>query len=85
MRQGVTVRASAPEVAVVDGCCAGAVFSAGYIYGLLRNWSLLETVRFATAAATLSCKRIGPQVSQVQEVVAFAKRVDVRSIVAPRE
>ena len=55
------VRVHAPSVEAVDGCGAGATFSAGYIYGHLKGWSLEESVRFATAAASLKVTRPGLQ------------------------
>ena len=42
-----TVRVSAPAVDVVDGNGAGSAFSAGFIYGSLRGWTLERRARFA--------------------------------------
>ncbi|NJD58273.1 MAG: hypothetical protein FIA98_02605, partial [Anaerolineae bacterium] len=66
-------RIYAPKMHVVDGCGAGATFSAGYIFGYLRGWSLLESLRFATAAASLKVTRPGLKmfpVAQIQELAA---------------
>jgi sulfofructose kinase len=46
-------------VDVVDTTGAGDVFHAGYLYGLLQKWPLEETVRFASAAAALQCRKVG--------------------------
>ena len=51
--QGTEVlRVHAPRVEPIDGCGAGATFSAGYIYGWLLGWSFVDSLRFATAAAS---------------------------------
>ncbi len=80
MRHGEEVRAWAPEVKVVDCCCAGAVFSAGFIYGYLTNWNLLRSLQFATTAASQSCARCGPQVSSVSEIEALTQGTKVESV-----
>ena len=71
------VRVFAPQVKAVDACGAGATFSAGFIYGYLKGWSLEESARFATAAATLKVTRAGLQMSSVEAVVDLAKRLRV--------
>jgi sugar/nucleoside kinase (ribokinase family) len=70
------VRVYAPDVHVVDGCGAGATFSAGYIYGYLNGWSLENALRFATAAASLKVTRPGLKMfpmSQIQDLAAQLK------------
>ena len=47
------------EVHAVDTTGSGDVFRAGFIYGLLRGWEAERTLRFANAAAAVSCTRIG--------------------------
>ncbi|HTO99921.1 MAG TPA: carbohydrate kinase family protein [Anaerolineales bacterium] len=66
------VRVYAPAVTAVDGCGAGATFSAGFIYGYLMGWKLAETVRFATAAASLKVTRAGLQMFSIPEIQALA-------------
>jgi sugar/nucleoside kinase (ribokinase family) len=67
-----SVRVYAPSVTAVDGCGAGATFSAGFIYGYLKGWNLVETVRFATAAASLKVTRAGLQMFSIPEILALA-------------
>ena len=62
------VRLTPPNVRVVDGCAAGAIFSAGFIYGYLNGWPLKESARFATGAASLNCTVVGPKVFPMEEV-----------------
>jgi len=54
-----TLRVPAYPVRCVDSTGAGDVFHAGFIFGLLQAWSLERTLRFANAAAALSCTREG--------------------------
>jgi sugar/nucleoside kinase (ribokinase family) len=70
------VRVFAPRVKTVDACGAGATFSAGYIYGYLKNWNLERSARFATAAASLKVTRPGLQLfpfEQIQELADMLK------------
>lgn len=46
------------KVDVYDTTGAGDVFHGAFIYGLLQNWSLRENIRFANAAAALSCRKL---------------------------
>ena len=43
----------------IDATGAGDVFRAGFIYALLRQWPTEELLRFANAAAAVSCTRLG--------------------------
>ena len=62
--------APAFSVKVVDGTGAGDVFRAGFVYGVLKRWTVPQTLRFANAAAGLSCTRLGaiPSVPKLAEV-----------------
>ena len=42
-----------------DTTGAGDVFRGGFIYGLLRGWSVPDLLEFAVAAAAVSCTRLG--------------------------
>jgi len=64
-------------VAAVDTTGAGDVFRAGFIYALLQNMSIEQTLRFANAAAALSCTRAGaisgvPTLADVNALIARA-------------
>lgn len=65
--------APAFTVKVVDATGAGDVFRAGFIYGLLQPWPVPDVLRFANAAAALSCTRLGaiPSVPTLGEVQHF--------------
>ncbi|HEX7588292.1 MAG TPA: carbohydrate kinase family protein [Anaerolineae bacterium] len=73
------LRVHAPEVKVVDGCGAGASFSAGFMYGQLRGWDFADSVQFAIAAGSLKCTRIGLDALPLQEIKRMAKQVKVES------
>jgi len=47
------------KVKSVDTTGAGDIFHAGFIYGLLQNWEVVEILRFANAAAALKCQDLG--------------------------
>jgi sugar/nucleoside kinase (ribokinase family) len=71
------VRVHAPSVHVVDGCGAGATFSAGFIYGHLMGWDLEKSARFATAAASLKVTRAGLQMFPIDEITTIAAQLPV--------
>lgn len=58
------------KVEAVDDTGSGDVFRAGFIYGLLRGWDVPRMLRFANAAAAVSCTRLGgiPSVPTLDEV-----------------
>lgn len=60
-------------VHAVDSTGAGDVFHGGYVYGLLRGWSLRQTLVFASAAAALSCTALGGRkgIPTVAETMTF--------------
>ena len=70
-----TVRVPAYPVQCVDTTGAGDVFHAGFIYGVLREWTLERTLRFANATAALKCTQVGgrpgiPTVAAAEALVA---------------
>ena len=75
------IRVHAPHVQVVDGCGAGATFSAGFIYGYLSGWSLEESTCFATAAASLKVTRPGLQMFPIPQIKALAAQLSVERLV----
>lgn len=50
---------AAYRVPVADTTGAGDIFHAGFIYGLLRGWTLERQLEFASAAAALNCMAVG--------------------------
>jgi sugar/nucleoside kinase (ribokinase family) len=66
-----------PEVQAVDGCGAGTTFSMGFIYGFLRGWTLKDTARFATAAASLKVGQVGLKIETVARVKQLARQLKV--------
>jgi sugar/nucleoside kinase (ribokinase family) len=74
------VNVYAPRVKAVDGCGAGATFSAGFIFGYLNGWDLEQSARFATAAASLKVTRAGLEMFPVSEIEALAARLRVEHL-----
>jgi len=77
------IRVYAPQMVAVDGCGAGATFSAGFIYGHLQGWDLEESVRFATAAASLKVTRAGLEMFPFEEIRALAAKIEVERLAIP--
>jgi len=66
--------APAVPVKAVDTTGAGDVFRAGMIYGLLQGWEVPALLRFANAAAAVSCTRPGaiasvPTLNEVNDLL----------------
>jgi sugar/nucleoside kinase (ribokinase family) len=79
--QGTEVlRVHAPRVEPIDGCGAGATFSAGYIYGCLLGWSFVDSLRFATAAASLKVTRAGLEMFPVNHIAATAAQLRLEKL-----
>jgi sugar/nucleoside kinase (ribokinase family) len=72
-----TLRAHAPVVPVIDGCGAGASFSAGFMYAKLRGWSFADTVRFAIAAGSSKCTRVGIDAMPLDEIKTLMAQVRI--------
>lgn len=79
------VRVHAPKVHVVDGCGAGATFSAGFILGQLNGWNLEVSARFATAAASLKVTRPGLKMFPIAEIEALAAQLNVERLILADE
>ena len=54
-----TLEAPAFPVEVVDVSGAGDAFVAGFIVGLLEQWSLADTLRFASLIGASACTHLG--------------------------
>ncbi|MBN2497772.1 MAG: sugar kinase [Deltaproteobacteria bacterium] len=59
MERGETYAVPALDVDVVDTTGAGDVYHGAFIFGMLRGWNLPERMRFASTAASLSCRELG--------------------------
>ena len=62
------------KIKVVDTLAAGDTFRAGVVYGILKGWSDLEVVRFASACAAVSCTRFPsvyepPTLAEITELI----------------
>lgn len=63
------------KVHAVDTTGAGDIFRAGFVYGLLAGWQTLDILKFANAAAAVSCTRLGamgsaPALAEVEQMLA---------------
>lgn len=78
------LRVHAPQVRPVDGCGAGATFTAGYLYGWLNGWTFRDSVSFATAAASLKVSRPGLEMFPVEVISAAAAQLRVELLQAAK-
>jgi len=76
------LRIRAPRVTAVDGCGAGATYSAGFIFATLNNWNLVQSARFATAAASLKVTRPGLEMFPIKEILTIAEQIEVEELSA---
>ena len=74
------VHVAAPNLDVVDVCGAGATFSAGFISAWLNGEGLERSLRFAVAAASLKCARVGPVGFPQDRIWALAKSLKARRV-----
>lgn len=76
----------AVKVEVLDTTGAGDVFHGGYIRGLLEGLPPAECLRWATAAAALSCRALGGRsgIPSVQEVAAALEQLGPLRPLSPR-
>ena len=63
-------------VDAVDTLAAGDVFHGGFAFGLTEGWEIVQTIRFAAAAAAIKCTRFGGRLGAPSrhEVEAFLGR-----------
>lgn len=71
--------APAFNVHVADTTGAGDIFHAGFLYGLLQNWSTARRLEFACAAAALNCIAVGARggirrVAEIEHLIATCPR-----------
>ena len=78
VRGDEALHVQAPELKPIDTCGAGATFSAAYIASWLEGGNLEETLRFAVAAASLKCTRVGLAAFSQSEISSLAGSLDVR-------
>lgn len=74
------VRSPGFPVTAVDTTGAGDVFRGGLIVALLRGWPTQEALRFANAAAAISCTRLGaidgvPSLADVEQLIASGRPI----------
>lgn len=71
------------RINAVDTTGAGDVFRGGFIYGMLQRWPTEQVLRFANAAAAVSCTRLGA-LTGVPDLVDVEALLDEQSSTAAR-
>jgi ribokinase len=77
------IKTPAYKIEPVDTTGAGDVFHGAFLYGWLKNWSIADTLDFASAAAAINCTYLGAQggiPKNPEDVFDFMKRTSRRSI-----
>jgi sulfofructose kinase len=61
-----------------DTTGAGDVFRGGFIYATLQGWAIADRLRFANAAAAISCTRLGAMdsIPDLQEVLTLLREAE---------
>jgi sulfofructose kinase len=74
-------RSPAFEVSVRDTTGAGDVFHGAFVFGVLQDWNLERTIRFAHAAAAMKCRVLGARagIPSMEEIELFLETARVRS------
>jgi sugar/nucleoside kinase (ribokinase family) len=57
--EGRSLTLEAPHVSVVEPSGAGDAFAAGLIVGILEDWEIERTVRFANVTGASACRALG--------------------------
>lgn len=71
-----TIHYPAYEVEVVDTSGAGDAFMAGFLYGILQNWTIENAATFANAAAAFCVQAVACStgIRPAQEILKFIQR-----------
>ncbi len=78
--EDIAVRVYAPRVKAVDGCGAGATFSAGFSYGYLNGWSSGGFRKICDCRRVPKGNRAGLQMFSVEEIQTLAARLRVEHL-----
>lgn len=72
----------APKIRAVETNCAGDVFHGAFAYFIYKNFSLSESIKFATMTASLKCKKRGGiySIPSLTEVKKLAKQIKIKII-----
>lgn len=68
----------APSINLVDANGAGAVLSAGFLYGYTQGFDMEYSCRFAVSAASKQCELVSPMALPVEEIERLARELKVR-------
>ena len=63
----------APSVDLIDANGAGAVLSAGFLFGHSQGWDMESSCRFAVAAASKQCELVSPSALPLEALHEVAK------------
>lgn len=78
------------KMKVVDTTGCGDVFHGAFVYGLLKDWPLEQTVEFASSVAALKCRGLGgrsasPTFLEVKQFLKKNGSAEVKKLILQRE
>ena len=76
----VRASVSAPNINLVDGNGAGAIFASGFLSGYLNNMSPTESVKFGVAVSSLSCERAGTDLPDLDKINTVFKHLKLSTL-----
>lgn len=79
------IRVSSYKIEVVDGTGGGDAFSAGLIFALMNNWSLIDTLKVASAMGASAVRNIGTTAGLFtrEEAISFIQNNEISIATAP--
>ena len=82
IENGIIFNCKPPAIKIVETNCAGDVFHGAFAAFIHKKYSIIETMKLATATASLKCTKYGgiyslPSLSSVKN---FAKQIQLRKI-----
>jgi sulfofructose kinase len=82
IENGIIFNCKPPKIKVVETNCAGDVFHGAFAAFMHKKYSIMESMRLATATATLKCTKNGGiySIPSYSSVKNFVKKIQIRKI-----
>ena len=82
IENGIIFNCKPPKIKAVETNCAGDVFHGAFVAFIHKKYSIMESMRLATATATLKCTKNGGiySIPSYLSVKNFAKKIQLRKI-----
>jgi len=82
IENGMIFNCKPPKIKVVETNCAGDVFHGAFAAFIHQKYSIIDSMKFATATASLKCTRIGGiySIPTFSSVKNFVKKIQLRKL-----